>query len=38
MNTKGLQMTKPNLVNLVVSFVIGWLLIALLQGRPIALP
>lgn len=36
MNTKGTQMNKPNLVTLLVSFVIGWLLIALVQGRPIA--
>jgi hypothetical protein len=37
MSTKSTQMNKPNLVTLLVAFVIGWLLTALVQGRPIAL-
>jgi hypothetical protein len=37
MSTKGIQINNPNLVTLLVSFVIGWLLIAVVQGRPIAL-
>jgi hypothetical protein len=37
MSTRGIQTNTASLVTLLVSFVIGWLLIALVQGRPVAL-
>jgi hypothetical protein len=37
MNVRGIQRNQANLVTILVAFVIGWLLIALVEGRANAL-